>query len=149
MKKAVIDARKKTVLALAFLGAVAVVTPAQSQPELGGPFDARFRGCVAAGWCTFWIESLDPFADSLYRVYPQGVSLSTDDKHRLIALRDRLNALLSSMVHQHKRIVLYDLREVGDGRYAAVITVNEADIALDPVVRAIQRGDTMARPQSH
>ena len=54
-------------------------------------------------------------------------------------MRDRLNALLASMVHQHKRIVLHDLREVGDGMVAATVTVNEADLASDLIVLYVRR----------
>ena len=54
-------------------------------------------------------------------------------------MRDRLNALLASMVHQHKRIVLHDLREDGDGMFAATVTVNEADLASDLIVLELER----------
>jgi len=94
----------------------------------------EFRGCETAGWCRFWIESLDPFAQSLHRVYPDGVPRATRDEAVSIAVRDRLNVLLSSMVHQHKRIVLRDLREDGAGVFAATVTVNEANVASDPIL---------------
>ena len=60
-----------------------------------------------------------------------------------IAVRDRLNAMLSSFVHQHKRIVLYDLRELGDGTFAATVTVNESELASDPVLQEllVKRGE--------
>jgi hypothetical protein len=48
------------------------------------------------------------------------------------AVRDRLNALLASMIHQHKQILLHDLRELEDGTYAARVTANGADVAADP-----------------
>jgi len=98
------------------------------------PVTARFRGCEAAGWCRFWIESMSPRAQSLHRVYPDGVPRTNGDDVISLAVRDRLNALLASMVHQHKRIVLHDLREVGDGMFAATVTVNEADLASDLIV---------------
>ncbi len=56
------------------------------------------------------------------------------DKAISVAVRDRLNALLASMVHQHKRIVLHDLREVEDGAFAATVTVNEVNLASDPIL---------------
>ncbi len=55
-----------------------------------------------------------------------------------IAMRDRLNALLASMIHQNKRIVLHDLRELDDGTFAATVTVNGANLASDPVVLELQ-----------
>ena len=42
--------------------------------------------------------------------------------------------LLASMVHQHKRIVLHDLRELDDGTFAATVTVNEASLESDPIL---------------
>ena len=54
-----------------------------------------------------------------------------------IAMRDRLNALLASFVHQHKRIVLYDLRELDDGTFAATVTVNESDLRSDPILQEL------------
>ena len=54
-----------------------------------------------------------------------------------MAVRNRLNALMSSFVHQHKRIVLYDLRQRGDGTWAARITVNEAALEEDPALREL------------
>jgi hypothetical protein len=99
-----------------------------------GSMSAQFRGCETAGWCRFWIESLDPLAQSLHRVYPDGVPETGGNDALAIAVRDRLNALLSSMVHQHKRIVLDDLRDRGDGTFAATVTVNEANVAADPII---------------
>ena len=81
-----------------------------SRLEFTEPLRAGFRGCESTGWCAFSIESLDPLATSIYRVYPDGVKRTPDDAKRSVAVRDRLNALLASMVHQHKRIVLNDLR---------------------------------------
>jgi len=51
-----------------------------------------------------------------------------------IAMRDRLNALLASMIHQHRRIVLHDLRELDDGTFAATVTVNGLNLASDPTL---------------
>ena len=99
---------------------------------------AHFRGCESAGWCRFWIESQDPMAQSLHRVYPDGIPRSFDDEDVAIAVRDRLNALLASMVHQHKRIVLHGLRENEDGTLAATVTVNEANVASDPILQELR-----------
>ena len=51
-----------------------------------------------------------------------------------IAVRDRLNTLLASMIHQSKRVVLHDLRELDDGTFAATVTVNGAKLASDPIL---------------
>lgn len=102
-----------------------------------GPVSAQFRGCESAGWCRFWIESLDPLAQSLHRVYPQGIPETDGNEELAVAVRNRLNALMSSFVHQHKRIVLYGLRERGDGNWTANITVNEAALEEDPALREL------------
>jgi hypothetical protein len=61
-----------------------------------------------------------------------------------IAVRDRLNALLASMIHQHKHIVLTDLRGLDDGTFAATVTVNGANVALDPILLELQQRRTGA-----
>jgi hypothetical protein len=104
------------------------------QPWHAGPVAAEFRGCAAAGWCRFWIRSRDPPERTPLRVYPDGVPRTFSDEVAATAVRDRMNALLASMIHQHKRIVLHDLREAGAGAYAARVTVNDADLASDPVL---------------
>ena len=101
--------------------------------------EAEFRGCASAGWCRFWIESLDPLALSLYRVRPDGVSRMPGDNAIRIAVRDRLNALLANMIHQSKHIVLHDLRELDDGTFAATVTVNGADVASDGILLELQK----------
>ena len=98
----------------------------------------EFRGCESAGWCRFWIESLDPLAKSPLRVYPDDVARSPGNQAFSIAIRDRLNALLANMVHQHKRIVLHDLRQVEDGIFAATVTVSGLNLALDPTLLELQ-----------
>ena len=103
-----------------------------------GPVSAQFRGCESAGWCRFWVESLDPLAQSLHRVYPDGMPETGGNEELAIAVRNRLNALMSSFVHQHKRIVLYGLRERGDGTWAANITVNESALTEDPALQALR-----------
>ena len=103
------------------------------------PIEAEFRGCESAGWCRFWIESLDPLAISLYRVRPDGVSRTPGDDAVRRAMRNRLNALLANMIHQSKHIVLHDLRELDDGTFAAAVTVNGADVASDPILLELQK----------
>jgi len=98
------------------------------------PVEAQFRGCEAAGWCRFWIEPPDPTVESMHRVRPDGVSRMPGDGAFSIAVRDRLNALLASLIHQHKQIILHDLRELGDGTFAAAVTVNGANLASDPIL---------------
>jgi hypothetical protein len=100
---------------------------------------AQFRGCVSAGWCRFWIEAPDPAGPSLYRVWPDGVRRIPGSDPVAAALRDRLNALLSNMIHQAKRIVLHDLRRLEDGTFAATVTVNGVDLASDPLIVELGR----------
>jgi hypothetical protein len=68
-----------------------------------------------------------------------GVAAAQGDDALAIAVRDRLNALLASMIHQHKRIRLHGLRKLEDGTYAAAVTVNEADVASDPTLLELRR----------
>lgn len=91
--------------------------------------EARFRGCESAGWCRFVIG--DVAASTVLRVRPEGVAHAPHDDSTGPAVRNRLNELLSSMIHQNKHIVLKDLRELDDGTYAAVVTVNGIDLAAD------------------
>ena len=96
--------------------------------------EAQFRGCESAGWCRFWIEPLDPLAKSLHRVRPDGVPSVPGDNAISVAVRDRLNALLSDMIHQAKHIELHDLRKLDDDTFAATVTVNGTNVASDPIV---------------
>jgi len=98
------------------------------------PVEAQFRGCESAGLCRFWIQLLDPLAQSLHRVRPDGVLQMHTNDAISISVRDRLNALLASMIHQHKQIILHDLRELDDGTFAAAVTVNGANLASDPIL---------------
>jgi hypothetical protein len=98
------------------------------------PVEAQFRGCETAGWCRFWIEPRHPSEERLHRVRPDGVLQMHGDDVISIAVRDRMNALLASMIHQHKQIILHDLRELGDGTFAAAVTVNGANLASDPIL---------------
>jgi len=125
--------------AAAFLGLLSVpmticAAPPAPHPGHAEPVEAQFRGCESAGWCRFWIESLHPGEESLYRVRPDGVSRTPGDAALSIAVRDRLNALLANMIHQAKRIVLEDLRELDDGTFAATVTVNGQALASDPIL---------------
>jgi hypothetical protein len=123
----------------ALLGALSMPITIRAEPPAPrfahvAPVEAQFRGCGSAGWCRFWIESLDPQAESLHRVRPDGISQISTDEAISIAVRDRLNALLADMIHQAKHIVLHDLRELDDGTFAATVTVNGANLASDPTL---------------
>jgi hypothetical protein len=115
--------------------AVAVrAEPPAPDPGRVPAVEARFRGCESAGWCRFWIEPSDPLEEPVHRVRPEGVPHGMHDTTSAIAVRDRLNALLASMIHQHKQVVLHDLRALDDGTFAATVTVNGADVATDPLL---------------
>jgi hypothetical protein len=135
----VLEASPSLLAATAFLGLLSVpmtagAEPPASQPGHAEPVEAQFRGCDSEGWCRFWIEPLHPSEESLHRVRPDGVLRMPDDAAISIAVRDRVNALLASMIHQSKRIVLQDLRELDDGTFAATVTVNGANLASDPIL---------------
>ena len=123
----------------ALLGLFALPMMIRAEPPASyaghiAPVEAQFRGCESAGWCRFWIERLDPFAEALHRVRPDGVLRAPGNAAISIAVRDRLNVLLASMIHQSKRIALHDLRELDDGTFAATVTVNGANLAADPTL---------------
>jgi hypothetical protein len=125
--------------AAALLGLLSVpmtIGAEPSAPHPGHPaaVEVQFRGCESEGWCRFWIEPPDPLAETLHRVRPDGVSRMPGNDAISIAVRDRLNALLASMIHQSKRIVLHDLRELDDGTFAATVMVNGANLASDPML---------------
>ena len=69
---------------------------------------------------------------------PDGVPRMPGNDDLSIAVRDRLNALLASMIHQHKHIVLHDLRELDDGTFTATVTVNGATLASDPILMELR-----------
>ena len=96
--------------------------------------EAEFRGCESAGWCRFWIES----RESLVRVRPDGVPQMPDGDTTSIAVRNRLNALLSNMIHQAKHIVLRDLHELDDGTFTATVTVTGVNLAADPILAELR-----------
>jgi hypothetical protein len=108
-----------------------------SFPALSEPVTAQFRGCDAAGWCRFWIEPRTVHDEPVRRVRPLGIPEMQGTDAVSIAVRDRLNALMSSFVHQHKRVVLYGLRDLGDGTWTANITVNESPLEDDPPLQAL------------
>jgi len=125
---------------LGFLAAPMTIRaePPAPHPGHAAPVEAQFRGCESAGWCRFWIEPSAPLAESLYRVRPDGISRMPGDEAISIVVRDRLNTLLASMIHQSKRIVLHDLRALGDGTFAATVTINEANLASDPILMELR-----------
>ena len=123
-----------TLLGLLYLPIPVRAEAPTPHPGHGAPMQAQFRGCESAGWCRFWVEPPDALAQSLLRVRPDGVSTKPGDNALAIAVRDRLNALLASMIHQTKRIVLHDLRELDDGTFAAAVTVNAQALASDPIL---------------
>lgn len=82
----------------------------------------------------------------MLRVRPAGVPQISGDEDVALALRDRLNALLASMIHQHKRIELHDLRELDDGTFAATVTVNGVELATDSMLAQLG-AKKIRRPQ--
>jgi hypothetical protein len=121
---------------------LALTAAAQSLAPAGAAaIEAQFRGCDAALWCQFWIEAPPASIEALQRVRPRGVAQPAASVAST-AVRDRLNALLASMIHQHKRIELHDLRTDADGNATATVTVNGADVASDSGLRELL-GDPM------
>jgi hypothetical protein len=118
--------------------------PAAPHAGQAAPAQAQFRGCEAAGWCRFWIESADPGSQPLHRVRPNGVVRTQDGDALAVAVRDRLNALLASMIHQHKHILLHDLHELDDGTFTATVTVNGANVSSDPMLSELRPQPTGA-----
>ena len=100
----------------------------------GTQVEADFRGCDSAGWCRFSIDS----NASLVRVRPDGVPQTPGGNATSIAVRNRLNALLSNMIHQAKHIQLHDLHELDDGTFAATVTVTGVDVAVDPILAGLR-----------
>ena len=96
--------------------------------------EVEFRGCESAGWCRFRIDSPDSSMETTVRVRPDGVPRTSGDDATSIAVRNRLNALLSNMIHQAKHIVLHDLHELDDGTFAAAVTVTGVNLASDPIL---------------
>jgi hypothetical protein len=121
-------------LALLWVPMTVRAEPPASLLKHAAPVEAEFRGCEPTGSCWFRIEPLDPSSKSLHQVLPDGVSRTPGDDALSIAVRDRLNALLANMIHQNKRIVLHDLRELDDGTLAARVTINGTNLASDPIL---------------
>ena len=101
--------------------------------------EVQFRGCESAGWCRFQVDPSPPGEETLIRVRPEGVTGFGASDAGSAAKRDRLNALLASMIHQHKQIRLESLRTLDDGTFAAVVIVNGADVAADPQLSPASR----------
>jgi len=105
---------------------------------------ALFRGCDDTRTCRFAFVSDSAGQGELFRVLPEGVRWRDADDETARAVRDRLNALLSSMIHQHKRVELHGLRSTQGNHYAARVTVNGEDVAEDAVLRTLT-GSPVAR----
>lgn len=116
---------KRLAVHIATLGVLLTPTTHASEPT-----EAQFRGCDSGGWCRFRVEPSPPGEESLIRVRPDGVT--GFEGAGAVAKRDRLNALLASMIHQHKQIRLESLRTLSDGTFAATVIVNGLDVAADP-----------------
>jgi len=125
----------------ATLAAVGVLVLASPAPGAAEPsralLEARFRGCDDSRTCRFLVDAGPAAAETSYRVVPDGVDWLDAQPAQARAVRDRLNALLSSMIHQHKRVELSGLRPLEDGRHAARVVVNGADVAVDPQLIAL------------
>jgi hypothetical protein len=96
--------------------------------------EADFRGCDISGMCRFQVAVRLPPDQIELLVRPDGLPQPAGDADMARRLRDRLNALLSNMIHQAKRIELHDLRALDDGTFAARVTVHGVDVALDPII---------------
>ncbi|MEO8159641.1 MAG: hypothetical protein ABI648_17720 [Betaproteobacteria bacterium] len=130
----------------ALLGLLSMPTPSCAESAAVAPVEAKFRGCESAGWCRFSIDSADSFAGPVYRVRPAEVPRTTGEEALSTAIRDRLNALLSDMIHQAKHIVLHDLRKLDDGTFSATVTVNGVDsLASDPILEELRAKVTGTR----
>lgn len=115
---------------LAYAWATPTSTYAGSAYEEG--LAAQFRGCDVRV-CRFMIAAEDTSRAQRIDVHPRGV-VAGDTPTRALAIRDRLNALLSSMIHQHKRIELVDMHGREDGSFDAMIVVNGENVAHDPML---------------
>ena len=135
--------RRSNLIAAGAVAACLLVAPA-SQAESAtakknaARVEAEFRGCESAGWCRFRINSPDSSMETTVRVRPDGVLRTSGEDATSIAVRNRLNALLSNMIHQAKHIVLHDLHELDDGTFAAAVTVTGLNLASDPILRELR-----------
>jgi len=122
-------------------GALATATlDARPLPFASSPVETQFRGCDDTRTCRFALDPTAPGGGDIQRVIPEGVRWTDVDEATARAVRDRLNALMSSMIHQHKRVELFGLRLREDGAYVARITVNGADVSQDPILAEIGSG---------
>jgi hypothetical protein len=122
------------------LGLMSVPVHAGASQPAAFPADGaevRYGGCESEGWCRFWVESPHSPSHVRYRVRPVGVPQAGGDATMARAVRDRLNALLASMIHQHKRIELRGTRALDDGTLAATVIVNGANVSSDPILREL------------
>lgn len=126
-------ALSKTPLTALAAFCVLIAPPVPAAQSGSAVQDVQFRGCDTVGWCRFWIDSTDS-AGSIVRVRPEGVLRMAGDDTLSVAVRNRLNALLSDMIHQAKHIDLNDLRKLDDGTYSATVTVTGVALASDPVL---------------
>lgn len=115
---------------LAYAWAIPTSAYAGSAYEEG--LSAQFRGCDVRV-CRFMIAAEDPSRAQRIDVHPRGV-VTGDTPTRALAIRDRLNALLSNMIHQHKRIELFDMNGREDGSFDAMIVVNGENVAHDAIL---------------
>jgi hypothetical protein len=122
---------------LALVTHSSAVYSAQPTASAAETVPAEFRGCESARACRFRIEWSTSSTELLYVVRPNGVRAGTDGDGTAIAVRDRLNFLMSNMIHQHKRIELQDLRKLDDGTYGATVKINGMDLGADPILNSL------------
>ena len=125
-------------VAACLLVAPAIQAESVTAKKNAAQVEAEFRGCESAGWCRFRIEAPDSLTETTVRVRPDGVPKTSDGDATSIAVRNRLNALLSNMIHQVKHIVLHDLHELDDGTFAAAVTVTGVNLASDPILMELR-----------
>lgn len=130
--------RMRRIVALLVLPCVSLMSaPGRAHAARNEPIEAQFRGCDTHA-CRFAVTPEDTAHPQRIDVHPRGV-LSADTPTRALAIRDRLNALLSNMIHQHKHIELHDVRARDDGSYDATIVVNGTDVASDPLLTQLEK----------
>lgn len=114
--------------------------------QAGAAVEAEFRGCESARVCRFRATSLEINGEALLRVRPDGEFSDARDEATVVAVRNRLNEVMSNMIHQHKHIELRELRSLGGDLFAATIVVNGMDLRADPVLLELrERGASRAR----
>ena len=129
------DLFRASLVLLSHSPAVNGAQPATAEALYPDAVPVEFRGCESTLTCRFRIESSTSSTESLHVVRPNGVSTGTDGDAN--AIRNRLNFLLSNMIHQHKRIELQDLRKLDDGALAATVKVNGTNLNADPVLNEL------------